>query len=98
MDLTHINEKFTHLKQQIKNREQQQLRNLANLNALTKENPFLEEVREDYQPIHDLVERIKQEQINALEQLADYIRENSGENKNYELKRIRNEIKKIKKK
>jgi hypothetical protein len=95
MDLTHINEKFTHLKQQIKNREQQQLRNSANLNALTKENPFLEEVRDDYQPIHDLVERIKQEQINALEQLADYIRENSGETKNYELKRIRNEIKKI---
>jgi hypothetical protein len=99
MDLAHINnEKFTHLKQQIENREQQQLRNSANLNALTKENPFLEEVRINYQQIHDLVERIKQEQINALEQLADYIRKNSGETKNYELKRIRNEIKKIKQK
>jgi hypothetical protein len=96
MNLTYTNnEKFTHLKEQIKNREQQQLRNSANLNALTKENPFLEQVRENYQPIHDLAERIKEEQIKALEQLAEYIRENSGKKKNYELKRIRNEIRKI---
>ena len=98
MDLAN-NEKFTHLNEQIKNREQQQLRNSANLNALTKENPFLEQVREDYQQIHELAERIKEEQIFALNLLAEYIRENSGEKKkNHELKRIRNEIKKIKQK
>jgi hypothetical protein len=98
--MSHImnnDQKFTHLKEQIKNKEQQQLRNSANLNALTKENPFLEQVRENYKQIHELAERIKEEQIQSLEILAEYIKENSKGKKNYELKRIQNEIKKIKK-
>ena len=63
-------EKFMHLQEQIDNHEQLQLTNSMNLNALTKENNFLEHVREDYKKFSDIIVQQKRDQVKALEMLA----------------------------
>ena len=95
-------EKFTHLQEQIEKHEHLQLTNSINLNALTKENHFLEHVREDYKKFSDIIVRQKRDQVKALEMLDEYISgitkdlsKNNVDDAKYEQKRIMKELREI---
>ena len=99
-------EKFMHLQEQIENHEQLQLTNSMNLNALTKENNFLEHVREDYKKFSDIIVQQKRDQVKALEMLDEYISgitkdgslsKNNVDDAKYEQKRILKELREIRK-
>lgn len=99
-------EKFMHLQEQIDNHEQLQLTNSMNLNALTKENNFLEHVREDYKKFSDIIVQQKRDQVKALEMLDEYISgitkdgslsKNNVDDAKYEQKRILKELREIRK-
>lgn len=99
-------EKFMHLQEQIDNHEQLQLTNSTNLNALTKENNFLEHVREDYKKFSDIIVQQKRDQVKALEMLDEYISgitkdgslsKNNVDDAKYEQKRILKELREIRK-
>ena len=97
-------EKFMHLQEQIENHEQLQLKNSMNLNAMTKENHFLEHVKEDYKKFSDIIVQQKRDQINALKMLDDYISgitkdlsKNNVDDAKYEQKRILKELREIQK-
>jgi hypothetical protein len=99
-------EKFMHLQEQIENHEQLQLTNSMNLNALTKENNFLEHVREDYKKFSDIIVKQKRDQVKALEMLDEYISgitkdgslsKNNVDDAKYEQKRILKELREIRK-
>jgi len=99
-------EKFLHLQEQIDHHEQMQLTNSMNLNAMTKENNFLEHVKEDYKKFSDIIVQQKRDQVKALEMLDEYIsgitKDGSLSNNNvddakFEQKRILKELREIQK-
>lgn len=104
--IMNADEKFMHLQEQIENHEQMQLSNSVNLNAMTKENHFLEHVREDYKKFSDIIVQQKRAQVKALEMLDEYISgitkdgslsKNNVDDAKYEQKRILKELREIRK-
>ena len=98
--------KFMHLQEQIENHEQMQLSNSMNLNAMTKENQFLEHVKEDYKKFSDIIVQQKRDQVKALEMLDEYISgitkdgslsKNNVDDAKFEQKRIMKELREIRK-
>ncbi len=104
--IMNADEKFMHLQEQIEHHEELQLVNSKNLNAMTKENHFLEHVKEDYKKFSDIIVQQKRDQINALEMLDKYISgitqdgslsKNNIDDAKYEQKRILKELREIRK-
>jgi hypothetical protein len=104
--IMNADEKFMHLHEQIEHHEQMQMKNSMNLNAMTKENHFLEHVKEDYKKFSDIIVQQKRDQVKALEMLDEYISEitndgslskNNVDDAKYEQKRIMKELMEIQK-
>ena len=102
--IMNADEKFMHLQEQIEHHEQLQLANSMNLNAMTKENHFLEHVKEDYKQFSDILVQQKRDQVKALEMLDKYISgitkdltKNNVDDAKFEQKRILKELREIQK-
>ena len=102
--IMNADEKFMHLQDQIEHHERLQLRNSVNLSAMTKENHFLEHVKEDYKKFSEIIVQQKRDQVKALKMLDEYIHgitkdlsKNNADDAKYEQKRIMRELKEIQK-
>jgi len=95
-----------HIENEIQFRRKKLLEKQKKIHGITKQNQFLELVKEDYKKYYDIIIHQKQEQLKALELLKTYIhdlsvsgnlsRDNIKDGL-YEQKKILHEIKKIKK-
>ena len=95
-----------HIDNQIEIRKKMLIEKQKRIQHFSKQNHFLEMVKEDYQKYHDIIIQQKQEQIKALDLLNHYIYDLTKKGKLskynikdgvYEQKKILSEIKKIKK-
>jgi hypothetical protein len=94
-----------HIEKEIDIRRKMLLEKHKKLQRISKQNHFLEIVKQDYQKYHSIIVQQKQEQIRALELLNQYIADLTKSGKLskhnikdgiYEQKKILHEIKKIK--
>ena len=95
-----------HIENEIQIRRKKLLEKQNKMHGISKQNQFLELVKQDYKKYYDIIIQQKQEQLKALELLKNYIHDLSvsgnlskGNIKDglYEQKKILHEIKKIKK-
>ena len=95
-----------HIENEIQFRRKKLLEKQNKIHGISKQNHFLELVKQDYKKYYDIIIQQKQEQLKALELLKTYIHDLSvsgnlskGNIKDglYEQKKILHEIKKIKK-
>jgi hypothetical protein len=105
-DLAIQNEQFIQLEQLIEAKRRMLLEKQKKLRFVSKQNKFLDVVREDYNEYHRYIIKQKEEQMKALELLNNYIKDltRSGnltkhniEDAKYEQRKIVHEIKSIKK-
>jgi len=68
-------DQFIQLQQLIDAKKQMLVDKQKKLRFITKQNRFLEAVKNDYQKYYGYIEQQKQDQIRALEVLDDYIRD-----------------------
>jgi len=68
-------DQFIQLQQLIDAKKQMLVDKQKKLRFITKQNRFLEAVKNDYQKYYKYIEQQKQDQIRALEVLDDYIRD-----------------------
>lgn len=104
-DMRKIDERFLHLQELIDYKRNILLKKQSRLQAISNENNFLEDVKDDYSKYYNYIIKQKQDQITALSVLDKYIKDLTESNNlskqniedaNYEQKRILNEIDKIK--
>lgn len=95
-----------HIENEIEIRKKKLLEKQKRLHSISKQNQFLELVKEDYKKYYDIIIEQKHEQLKALELLKNYIHDlsvsgnlskNNIKDGLYEQKKILHEIKKIKK-
>lgn len=95
-----------HIEKQIDIRKKMLIEKQKKIHEFSKQNHFLEMVKEDYKKYHDVIIQQKQEQLKALDLLNYYINDLTKTGKLskynvqdgvYEQKKILKEIKKIKK-
>ena len=95
-----------HIENEIEIRKKKLLEKQKKIHQISKQNHFLELVKQDYIKYHDVIIQQKQEQLKALELLKDYIRDlnisgvlskQNIKDSIYEQKKLLFEIKKIKK-
>lgn len=95
-----------HIENEIQIRRKKLLEKQKKIHGITKQNQFLELVKQDYKKYYDIIIQQKQEQLKALELLKNYIHDLSVSGNLsqsnikdglYEQKKILHEIKKIKK-
>ena len=68
-------DRFIQLQQLIEAKEQMLINKQKKLCFITKQNKFLEEVKNDYQKYYIFIEQQKRDQIRALEALDEYIKD-----------------------
>lgn len=104
-DMRKIDERFLHLQELIDYKRNILLKKQSRLHAISTENNFLEDVKDDYSKYYNYIIKQKQDQITALSVLDKYIKDLTESNNlskqniedaNYEQKRILSEIDKIK--
>jgi hypothetical protein len=66
-------DRLLHIQQQIKEKKEYLLNKHVTLRKITKTNNFLEDVKNDYAKYHEYIVHQKQDQIEALKLLNDYI-------------------------
>jgi hypothetical protein len=95
-----------HIENEIEIRKKKLLEKQKKIHGISKQNHFLELVKEDYKKYYDIIIQQKYEQLKALEILKNYIHDlsvsgnlskNNIKDGLYEQKKILHEIKKIKK-
>jgi hypothetical protein len=95
-----------HIENEIEIRKKKLLEKQKKIHGISKQNHFLELVKEDYKKYYDIIIQQKHEQLKALEILKSYIHDlsvsgnlskNNIKDGLYEQKKILHEIKKIKK-
>ena len=105
MDLASKDERFVQLQQLIDLKRKMLLDKQIKYKKISKQNHFLEEIKNDYSNYSNYIMKQKQEQIQALEILNNYVRDltNSGnlskqnvKDAKYEQKKIIKELKSIK--
>ena len=105
MDLASKDQRFVQLQQLIDLKRKMLLDKQIKYKKITKQNHFLEEIKNDYSNYSNYIMKQKQEQIQALEILNNYVRDltNSGnlskqnvKDAKYEQKKIIKELKSIK--
>ena len=96
-DLSSKNEEFTKIEELILLKENMLLNKQKELNKLCNQNKFLETVKKDYDNYLQYISIQKQQQIESLNLLNDYINKLiiSGELKKYEIEDAKLEQKKI---
>jgi hypothetical protein len=105
MDLASKDQRFVQLQELIDLKRKMLLDKQIKYKKITKQNHFLEEIKNDYSNYSNYIMKQKQEQIQALEILNNYVRDltNSGnlskqnvKDAKYEQKKIIKELKSIK--
>ena len=105
MDLASKDKKFIQLQQLIELKRKMLLDKQIKYKKISKQNHFLEEIKNDYSNYSNYIMKQKQEQIQALEILHNYVKDltNSGnlskqnvKDAKYEQKKIIKELKSIK--
>jgi len=100
------NDEFMQIQQLIDAKQKFLIEKQKKLKSITKQNRFLDEVKNDYNKYYQFISKQKEDQIKALNLINDYIKnltisgELSKQNMNdakQEQKKILNEIKSIKK-
>jgi hypothetical protein len=95
-----------HIEKEIEIRRKRLIEKQTKMKQLSKQNHFLQQVKEDYAQYHATILRQKQEQLRAMELLHQYLHEltlteqlskNNIKDARYEQRKILHEIKKIKK-
>ena len=95
-----------HIEKEIEIRRKRLLEKQKKIQQLSKQNIFLQQVKEDYAHYHATILQQKQEQLRAMELLHQYLHDltlsenlskNNVKDARYEQKKILQEIKKIKK-
>lgn len=106
LNLVKKDEQFLHLQELIVVKRKMLLEKQRKLQNISKQNQFLNAVKNDYQKYNNYINRQKMEQIEALNLLNNYINDltssgklskNNMDDANYEQERITKEINKIKK-
>ena len=106
LNLVKKDEQFLHLQELIVVKRKMLLEKQRKLQNISKQNQFLNAVKNDYQNYNNYINRQKMEQIDALNLLNNYINDlttsgklskNNIDDANYEQERIMKEINKIKK-
>jgi len=105
-DLAKHDEYFLHIEELIEAKRRILLEKQKKLRFISKQNQFLDVVKDDYSKYYNYISKQKQDQIKALEILNSYIRDLTTSGKltkhniddaNYEQERILHEIKSIRK-
>jgi len=105
MDLASKDQQFIQLQQLIDFKRKMLLEKQKKYKKISKQNHFLEEIKNDYSNYSNYIMKQKQEQIQALEILQNYVRDLSVSGKlskqnvkdaKYEQKKIIKELKSIK--
>jgi hypothetical protein len=105
MDLASKDQQFIQLQQLIDSKRKMLLEKQNKYKKILKQNHFLEEIKNDYSNYSDYIMKQKQEQIQALEILQNYVQDLSVSGKlskqnvkdaKYEQKKIIKELKYIK--
>jgi hypothetical protein len=105
-DLAKHDEYFLHIEELIEAKRRILLEKQKKLRLISKQNQFLDVVKDDYNKYYHYISKQKQDQIKALEILNSYIRDLTTSGKltkhniddaNYEQERILQEIKSIRK-
>ena len=105
MDLASKDDKFIKIQELINLKRKMLLDKQVKYKKISKQNHFLEEIKNDYSNYSNYIMKQKQEQIQALEILNNYVRDltNSGnlskqnvKDAKYEQKKIIKELKSIK--
>jgi hypothetical protein len=73
--LTERDEQFIHLQQVIEAKRQMLINKQKKLRFITKQNRFLEAVKNDYEKYYSFIEQQKRDQVIALEALDKYIKD-----------------------
>jgi len=73
--LTEKDDQFIHLQQVIEAKRQMLINKQKKLRFITKQNRFLEAVRNDYEKYYGFIEQQKRDQVTALEALDKYIKD-----------------------
>lgn len=68
-------EQFMHIQELIEVKRKMLIEKQKKLRFLTKQNHFLEEVKNDYSKYHSYIQQQKRDQITALEMLDKYIKD-----------------------
>jgi hypothetical protein len=106
INLVKKDEQFLHLQELIVFKRKMLLEKQRKLHNITKQNQFLNAIKNDYQKYNNYINQQKMEQIDALNLLNNYINDlttsgklskNNIDDANYEQERITKEINKIKK-
>ena len=106
INLVKKDEQFLHLQELIVFKRKMLLEKQRKIHNITKQNQFLNAVKNDYQKYNNYINQQKMEQIEALNLLNNYINDltisgklskNNIDDANYEQERIAKEINKIKK-
>jgi hypothetical protein len=104
-DIENSDSKLLHIEKMIKAKKKLLLTKQEKLNKISKNNHFLNEIKNDYQNYYNYIKKQKEDQILALNMLNEYIKDLSisGElskhninDSKYEQKKILNEINSIK--
>ena len=106
MPLAKQDEQFLHIEELIEAKRRMLLDKQKKLKFISKQNQFLDVVKDDYTKYYNYISKQKQEQIKALEILNSYIRDLTTSGKltkhniddaNFEQNKILHEIKSIRK-
>ena len=106
MPLAKQDEQFLHIEELIEAKRRMLLDKQKKLKFISKQNQFLDVVKDDYTKYYNYISKQKQEQITALEILNSYIRDLTTSGKltkhniddaNFEQNKILHEIKSIRK-
>jgi len=106
MPLAKQDEQFLHIEELIEAKRRMLLDKQKKLKFISKQNQFLDVVKDDYSKYYNYISKQKQEQIKALEILNSYIRDLTTSGKltkhniddaNFEQNKILHEIKSIRK-
>jgi len=106
LNLVKKDEQFLHLQELIVVKRKMLLEKQRKIHNITKQNQFLNAIKNDYQKYNNYINQQKMEQIDALNLLNNYINDlttsgklskNNIDDANYEQERITKEINKIKK-
>ena len=106
MPLAKQDEQFLHIEELIEAKRRMLLDKQKKLKFISKQNQFLDVVKDDYSKYYNYISKQKQEQIKALEILNSYIRDLTTSGKptkhniddaNFEQNKILREIKSIRK-
>ena len=106
MPLVKKDEQFLHLQDLIDSKRRMLLEKQKKLRFVTKQNQFLDAVKSDYAKYYGYISQQKNDQINALNLLNNYIKDltvsgqlskNNIDDAKYEQERIMKEVNQIKK-